>query len=230
MVYIYKKQLEEAQIILMNKVETLEPGQQEALQQKLEETYPNATVIPCSSRSGDGLDAWFDQVSNTEMTFGETMSIDYTTYGEGEAELGWLNAAIQLHASDWIDGNALLKQLADQMQAALSVNDLEIAHLKMTLAPEDETGGLAIINLVGSEFDAEASQQLMDDVERGEIILNIRAEAPPEALEAVVRQAVAACSNAPDTQLELEHLERFAPAPPEPVYREGPDSLEEAGK
>ena len=111
-----------------------------------------------------------------------------------------------------------------KQQAALNINDLEVAHLKMTLAPEGESGGLAIINLVGSQFDAEASQRLQDDVQRGEIILNIRAEAEPEALEAMVRNAVEACSGSDHVQLNLEHLERFSPGFPEPVYREGPEA------
>jgi G3E family GTPase len=221
--YIYKKQLEEAPIILMNKCDTIDDAQRDALKQTLQQEYPQAEIIVASARDGNGLDTWFDRVQNSDMPLDKTMNIDYATYGEGEAQLGWLNAAITVKASQWIDGNQLLKNLADQMQAALNINNSEIAHLKMTLAPEDETGGLAIINLVGNDFDAEASQTLMDDVERGEIIVNIRAEAAPESLEEVVRNAVMACSDA-TTQLTLDHLERFSPGQPDPVYREGPEA------
>ena len=218
--YIYKKQLEESQIILMNKCDTIDVEQRTALESTLRAEYPEAKVITCSARDGDGLSVWFDYLQNNDMNFGRVMDVDYETYGSGEARLGWLNAAIHLASNDWIDGNELLKKFTQQVQTSLKLNDLEIAHLKMTLAPEDETGGLAIVNLVGSDFDAEASQTLMDDVERGEIIVNIRAEAPPETLEKVLRDAVAACTDE-ITTLHLEHLERFAPGQPVPVYREG---------
>ena len=40
--------------------------------------------------------------------------VDYDTYAEGEALLGWLNVSVMLRSDSEIDGNELLRALADR--------------------------------------------------------------------------------------------------------------------
>jgi len=219
--YIYKKQLEEAQIILLNKCDILEPEQQQALKSCLESTYPSANLLEVSARELTGLAPWFEQVENALMPGGEAMQIDYGIYGEGEALLGWLNAAISVKANDYFDGNELVQLLAENLQTRLKAADTEIAHLKMTLNPSASSHsiGLAILNLVSNELIPEASQQLADELNAGELILNIRAESPPEALQDIVTEVIEALSS-PEISISVSHLEAFAPGQPVPVYRD----------
>jgi G3E family GTPase len=218
--YIYRKQLEEADIIVINKCDLLESAPRRDLRQALALAFPQAELFEVSARRGEGLEAWFARVTTAQQSTREAMVIDYDVYAEGEALLGWLNATVQLSAAGPFDGNAVLKTLAAEVQTQLSRLGAEVAHLKMTLDPEEGLGDLAVINLVRNDYVAELSQELQDPLQAGQLILNIRAEMAPEALSESVKSALAACAAVhPTVRLMLDHLEAFQPGRPQPTHR-----------
>lgn len=148
------------------------------------------------------------------------MEVDYEIYAEGEALLGWLNCTVQLNHSTGFDANDLLKQLASALQTELQRTGGEIAHLKMTLSPDEGLGEIAVINLVRNDFVPELSQTLEEPVASAQVILNLRAEAAPEVLKAAVESAVTACRKAiPGLGATIDHLEHFRPGKPQPTHR-----------
>ena len=92
--------------------------------------------------------------------------------------------------------------------------------LKLTLDSPSAGGQLAVISLVGSDAEPDVRESLFDAVDGGSLVVNLRAEGDPELLERVTREALEAGLGAePGLRAELEHLERFRPAPPVPVHR-----------
>lgn len=217
-IYIYRKQLEEADLIVINKTDLLEPDTLVALQAKLTKEFPNAEVLQISARTGDGLEAWFARITDAEQIARNVMEVDYEVYAEGEALLGWLNATVQLSTSEGFEARAVLQQFTAAIQAYLNEQGAEIAHLKMTLSPDVGLGGdVAIINLVRNDFVPELSADLDAPVENGQLIINLRAEGDPEILRAAVETALAAAPA--KLTATLDHLEHFRPGKPEPTHR-----------
>ena len=64
--YVYRKQLEEAGLILINKVEAIEPARVAALHEALTQEYPRARIFEVSARTGQGMDAWIDVLTRDE--------------------------------------------------------------------------------------------------------------------------------------------------------------------
>jgi len=54
--YIYRKQLEEADLIVMNKCDLLDAGSGKALRAALSKEFPKTMLFEVSARSGEGLD------------------------------------------------------------------------------------------------------------------------------------------------------------------------------
>ena len=217
-IYIYRKQLEEADLIVINKTDLLEPDTLAALQAKLTEEFPNAEVLQISARTGDGLEAWFARITDAEQIARNVMEVDYEVYAEGEALLGWLNATVQLSTPEGFEARAVLQQFTVAIQAYLNEQGAEIAHLKMTLSPDVGLGGdVAIINLVRNDFVPELSADLDAPIESGQLIINLRAEGDPETLRAAVETALAAAPA--QLTASLDHLEHFRPGKPEPTHR-----------
>ena len=218
-VYVYRKQLEEARLIVINKTDLLEPDRLARLRSALAETFPRAEVLACSARQGIGLDEWFARLTGDEDDVGEAAELDYDEYAAGEAALGWLNCTVTVTAGEAFDGNETLHGLARSIQNRLETGGAAIAHLKMTLSP-DQGHDIAVINLVGNDMVPELSQRLTDPVQRGQLLVNLRAEAAPELLEAVTREVLGDGQAVPAAvSLTLEHLECFRPARPEPTHR-----------
>src|SRR4051812_13753888 len=210
--YIYRKQLEEADIIVINKCDLLAPSQLRALHTSLALEFPSAGILEISARDGTGLEPWFLQITTGKLPGRSSMLVDYQTYAEGEALLGWLNTTLNVTATEPFDGNPVLRSLAGELQRALREAQGEIAHLKITMDPDESIGELAVINVVGNDVVPELSHELEDLVQNGQIIINIRAEASPETLEQSLRKVLVALKeSSPGIQLAIDHLEHFRP-------------------
>ncbi|MCX6966448.1 MAG: cobalamin biosynthesis protein P47K [Verrucomicrobia bacterium] len=217
-VYIYKKQIEDADLVVINKCDLLEPARLEALRTALAAHYPGKEIIAASARDEINLDTWFARLTSSEQTAQAAMEVDYETYADGEALLGWLNGTIQAAAPGGFDANLFLKRLAGEIQCRLQ--NAEVAHLKITLSPDTGLGDIAAINLVRNDFVPELSLHLDGPVESAQLIVNLRAEADPNTLGGVVREAIAASAAAfPGMQATLDHLEHFRPGKPNPTHR-----------
>lgn len=215
--YVYRKQLEDADVIVINKCDLLGDERRETLRRVLQEAVPRADVITVSARSGEGLPAWFGKLSGT-LSSHPAMAVDYDLYAEGEALLGWHNATSRLTARHSFDGNAFLQSLASRIQQGLARFAVEIAHLKMTLSP-DEGSDLAVLNLVRTDGRAEAPHRLEEELTDGELIVNLRAEGDPEQLHTVVRNALMDTARETGVTAAVEHSEHFRPGRPVPTHR-----------
>jgi Ni2+-binding GTPase involved in maturation of urease and hydrogenase len=219
-IYIYEKQLQEANVIVINKTDLLEVSRLAELRDALTARFPSKPVLEVSARHDRGLDEWFEIITGSEQGMTPAMTVDYALYGEGEALLGWLNATIQISAPTEIDANTLLADFAADLQTRLNTAAVEIAHLKMTLSPDDAFSDVAVINLVRSDATPELSQELPEPIERGELILNIRAETDPDQLRSVVNAAVEQMEvSRLGISFRLEHIESFRPGQPCPTHR-----------
>jgi G3E family GTPase len=216
--YIYRKQLEEADIIVITKNDLISAERIVALHEHIAAEFPHAKVRDVSVRAGDGVHEWFAEIGTGEAGRRSAMKVDYEIYAEGEALLGWLNATVELDSESPFDANSVLEVLAKGVQSCLT--DAEIAHLKMTLSPANGLGDIAVINLVRSDFVPELSLRLEEPITGGQVILNLRAEAAPEDLEAAVRHSLDSLSvQLPGLRTKLTHLERFRPGKPQPTHR-----------
>ncbi len=220
--YIYEKQLEEAEIIVINKVDLLEKDRFEILRRALLERFPSASVIGMSARDEENTETWFETVLATESNPLRLMEVDYAKYGEGEALLGWLNAGLRVTSTDdeEFDGNELIRMLASRLRELLAAEDIEVAHLKMTLTPESDPYEIAAVNLVRSDDRPHQSHRLTEPLEEGDLSLNMRAEASPEVLEAATRAALSdSFGEQSGLAFQTVHMECFRPGKPVPVHR-----------
>jgi G3E family GTPase len=216
--YIYLKQLEEAEIIVINKCDLLTPEQVQSLTQALRTRFPRGRVLQVSARQGTNFESWLAMLHSDEPASGESMEVDYDVYADGEALLGWMNCMASVSADVPFDGNAFLKSLAADLHARLKAAAAEVAHLKMTFSP-DEGNDLAVLNLVRNDYQPELSHTLAEQVTAGELLVNLRAEVAPEFLREATEAALLAVARTSGVSVEIDHLEAFRPGRPTPTHR-----------
>lgn len=220
-VYIYLKQLEEADLIVINKADLLAEEALHSLRQAIAAKFPSKEILTVSARTGLNLEEWFSRIAAGEQSESRVMEVDYEVYADGEARLGWLNGTVGLEAGTAFDANAFMHRLAEKIHSRLNEQGAEVAHLKATLSPEDNvTGEIAVVNLVRNDFVPELAQRVEDPVAAAQLIINLRAEAAPEVLAATVREALEAAAGVfPNLATNWEHLENFRPGKPTPTHR-----------
>jgi|ERR1043166_52149 G3E family GTPase len=219
--YIYRKQIEEADIVVISKSDLLDEGQLDELKRAIVKEFPGKEIMAVSSRNGQNLDGWFTRILDAKQSARTAMKVDYEIYADGEALLGWLNCTVQLNATKAFDSDEFLKQLAGEIQKRLSAKKSEVAHMKMTLSPEGSLSGeIAGINLVRNDFVPELSFELEVPVKAGQLIVNLRAEAAPDVLGTAVREGLEATTKKfPTLAARVDHLEHFRPGKPMPTHR-----------
>lgn len=211
--YVYRKQLEEAELLVINKVDLLADTDRRALTEALAEQFPQARVLQISCHTGEGLAEWFASVLTGQLGRRSVMQVDYALYAAGEALLGWLNASARVQCPAPFDGNAWLTDLALRLRQQLP--GIALAHLKMTLSP-DEGPDLAAISLTGADAQPHLTHALAASLTTGQLTLNLRAEADPDILQRLVR---AALSNPGPVEVRLETINAFRPGKPVPTHR-----------
>lgn len=211
--YVYGKQLEEAEIIAINKCDLLDPARLDRLQSALQNRFPGARILRISARDGSQIPAWLDLIVDRASGAASAPELDYEIYAEGEALLGWLNASVSITSPRELDGNELLRSLAAAIRSGLP--GLEIAHLKMTLVPDVDGGDIGVLNLVRSDGAAEISHSLKAPIDSADLLINLRAESDPDILKRSVMDALSTSG----FEAELRNIEHFRPGKPEPTYR-----------
>jgi G3E family GTPase len=219
--YIYLKQIEEADLVIINKCDHLDEPRLQSLRQAIVERFPHKEILTVSCREGTGLNEWFARITSAEQVARTAMEVDYQVYADGEALLGWLNCTVQLTARQAFDADLFLKELAGAIQKRLEARRAQVAHLKMTLSPDASiTGSISAVNLVRNDFVPELSFHLVEPVTSGQLIINLRAESAPDILGTVVREGLeSAAADFPTLQATLDHLEHFRPGKPTPTHR-----------
>lgn len=220
--YIWRKQAEEADFLVLSKSDLLDPDRLERIRTRLQQEFPGKEVLSMSARTGIGVSAWIQKLMSSDAGTGPLMTIDYDVYAEGEALLGWLNATIAIESTEAFDANQLLRTVADHLRTQLGT--AEIAHLKMTFSAHEGLGDIAAISLVRSDYIPELSLTLDGPATAGQIILNLRAEADPSLLRSAVESLVRSLptlSTPPRSRFSarLDHVEHFRPGRPTPTHR-----------
>jgi G3E family GTPase len=214
--YIFKKQLEEADAILINRIDELTSAQVNELAALVTGAYPGVPVLQVSARTGTGFDA-FTQLLDQEGSFGKRiLDIDYDVYADGEAELGWLNSAIRVRAAQPFALDEFLLEVVRRLQESLHAAGAEIAHLKAIGLWE---GFFGVANVVSSQGAAEVSLPSRCRATEADVIVNARVAIDPDELRRHVRSVVEAACTRIGAQMTEQQTQSFRPGRPQPTHR-----------
>ncbi|QDR81577.1 GTP-binding protein [Sporomusa termitida] len=212
-VYILRKQLEEADFIIINKADRLSPATAAALQKRTAAEWPWAKVYVISAKSGDGLENWLNDVLQSAAAGKRLAEVDYDIYAEGEAVLGWLNTTVHLQhqSADW---DSYANQLLNALQQRLAELPAAVGHVKLLV----KTGsGFVLGNITGPDnlITVRGSAGVG---QAATMTLNARAQMEPESLQAIVLEEISKAGGSA-VIAEFAALKCLKPGHPKPTYR-----------
>ena len=214
--YLFKKQLEEADIIVLNKIDSISKQETERLVSVISKAYPEKTVTAVSAREGEGMDDWLEDLLSGRPGANTVLrQIDYDRYARAEAVLGWLNAAIMLNARDSFEATEFSRKLALRLQEAFKEKNAGIGHLKFLITSGGKTMWTNVTNLTAEPL---MSGEPLGSLSKGTLVLNARVRLDPEDLEKMVKQILDGLFKETDIRSEEVDFQCFSPAYPEPPY------------
>jgi G3E family GTPase len=214
--YILKKQLEEADVILINRIDELTSAEVDELTSVVKEQHPTTPILRISARTGEGFEG-LTEILTQDGDFGRrVLDLDYDTYAEGEAELGWLNSSLRITSETPFALDDLLLEVVTKLRNSLSKVEAETAHLKTIGLWE---GFFGVANLISSDTKPELSLPSNCQVKDVDLIVNARVACDPEVLEEHVRQVIEEVCEARGAKAEFRQTQSFRPGRPVPTHR-----------
>jgi G3E family GTPase len=214
--YIFRKQLEEADLVVINKMDLVSPTEKSQLQRLIAARIPRAAVRYLSARTGEGLESWLDEVLSSPAAGSHVLDMDYDTYAEGEAVLGWLNAEIRLSAAGAsVEWRTFCSDLLKTLRATFRERRANVGHVKLLLTAG---GGHCMGNLTSRDGEPLLQGEIDGSPTQASLTLNARVEMLPEDLERIARDTLSKTAS-DHIRTEILTLHCLRPGRPRPTHR-----------
>lgn len=211
--YIYRKQLEESDMIVISKSDLLSSPQLEILTEKLGLFFADREIISLSAKENTGIEKWLKLVLENRPAGRHIVDVDYEIYAEGEAVLGWLNASVFLQGKneDW---NLLLEKFFLKLNDQLGPGH-KIHHVKVMI--EDAGGKYIIGNQTGDKDTIELRNKISNS-DLAQITINARVEISPQKLQQMIFETLKLTLNR-NVFYEIRFIKSISPGYPSPTNR-----------
>jgi len=212
--YIYKKQIEEADILIVNKIDCLSEDELNKMERLVKGKFPEKTILFQNSLDQQSINQWLITLENFKAGSRSVLDIDYDTYGAGEAELAWLDIELELFADQSSAFEAGLA-LAQEIHREITQQKLPIGHLKFFF--DDGVQQKKISFTAGSQNSitevAKSSSSKVD------ILINARVQTEPEHLQALVFNTISKIEASSGYKFITKGISSFKPGYPRPTHR-----------
>lgn len=214
--YIVERQFAEADIILINKSDTLDTAQLRELIEKTKERYPDKEVMAISAKKGQGIASWLGMLGAVPQRGATIVEVDYDRYASGEAVLGSVNMEIDLKKQTY-DWNKFCQDFMEQLAKNLAADKMAVAHAKIML---DCDCCQMTANLV-DDSGKPAYTGKVCIANQAHMILNCRAEGEPDAVLATIEKTLAEVCDKGGIAYTQTAVKSLKPGRPNPTHRYG---------
>jgi hypothetical protein len=212
--YIYKKQLEEAGLIVVNKCDLLTDEDMRKIESMLGSEYPGIKILCQDSRQEFSVRKWMDTIQQEPIIKNfVALAIDYDKYGEGETALAWLDASVIVHSKQ----KAVLRaaQFINDMRDEISFKKFPVGHLKFFLESGAWQTKISYTTGHNEQLDTAISEMIADHVR---VLVNARVETDPDELKKIFYTAISRIQDQ-TCHAEILDLASFRPGYPKPTHR-----------
>ncbi len=209
--YIYLKQLEEAGIIVVNKIDLIDEATLADVSNIMQKKYSNKIVLYQDSHDESNIAHWLHTLASySPATRLPSLSINYDIYAEGEAKLAWVDQVFEIFSLNY---HALqcTEKLINSIYFDIRAAGFPIGHLKFLVNDHEKIS-----------FTSEASPPValhITPAPTATILMNMRVQAPPDLLTQLVQNAINTAESEPGTRIVVSSQSAFQPAYPKPAFR-----------
>ncbi len=211
--YIYQKQLEEGEIIVINKTDLSENRQIADVEAWVREKYPEKQMVLQDSRNEGHVRKWLNALADySNQQLPPSLLIDYDIYGAGEARLAWFDQELEIISANNEAGTDTLIFIKE-LQDAIRHRGFPIGHLKFLVDGKYKISHTALIDTDENErISLPPSGKLI-------LLVNARIETGHELLHQLVNIVIASVESSRNCKILETSLFAFQPGYPTPTHR-----------
>ena len=211
--YIFKKQMEEADVLVLNKIDLLTDVELAEAQKVIKQDYASKKILLQNSLNENDIQQWIDCFSNESKSQRRSLDIDYEIYGAGEAKLAWLDAMLSVQ-TEKIPAIKAAALLAEIIYEKINLQELTIGHLKFFI--DDGNEQIKISYTTSHQH----RQAIVNGISfKASVIINARVQTEPEILQQVIFQSIDETVLKANCKIQVQSLSAFKPGFPKPTHR-----------
>lgn len=211
--YIYYKQIQEAGVIVVSKVDLITSRQLKELKQLIRDNYKDKVIHYQNSFDICNIQQWLNLLDSYNAdTILQSLQIDYDIYGSGEAKLAWLDQEIEINS---LDNSAIQStvSLINCIFNKIKKNNYSIGHLKFLI---DEETKVSFTSSTPESYIVKAKDT---QAASATLLINARVQTRPEVLSKIVAEAIEEEQKTSFCRIFVKSLASFKPGYPKPTYR-----------
>jgi Ni2+-binding GTPase involved in maturation of urease and hydrogenase len=214
--YIYKKQHEESDISVINKIDVLNNDELEQIKKILQSGYNSKKILFQNSLNKDSIRKWINDLNNSDIFKNrKSIDLDYDIYGEGEARLGWMDAELSIITID-DSANEVTLLLINKIFLKITELQMPIGHLKFLI--DDGTEKMKISYTTAGREEMKNLNNLKT-TSAVHLLINARVQTEPGLLKEILNSTIASVAIIMNAEITTNHLAFFKPGFPKPTHR-----------
>lgn len=214
--YIFEKQLEEADLLIVNKADLLSPEKHNLITEMINGRFEGKAVLFQNSLQQKDIGQWLETLHTYEgAPARKSLEIDYNKYGAGEAKLAWLDDEVEITAFQFNAVEAATA-LINKIYRDIRLQSLPVGHLKFLMRAGEWQRKISFTSLDEPLLKQTASPMRLESVS---LLINARVQASPAQLKQIVTGAFDHIMEEYGCRIESDNLTAFQPGFPTPAYR-----------
>ena len=212
--YIYKKQLQEADLLIINKTDLISSGKLNKINEHLTKEYPGKILLYQNSFEDNDIKKWIDTLYQFDNFLDRSsLDIDYDLYGDGEAQLAWFDQSLTIMTSQ---KNAIIitKNIIDNIYYKIDQQQLVIGHLKFFIETPDWKKKISITAMSPVSYYLPGG-----NTSQVKLLINARVQTEPQVLQKIVHETLKQIVQTHDCNIKVEKWSSFKPGYPKPLHR-----------
>ncbi len=220
--YIFAKQIEEAGILMVNKIDLLDSKRVEKVMELTTARYPRTMIRMQNSLNAHQVGQWVNLIEkDAGFSTPATLDIDYDRYARGEQSMTWIDKHYSLGLENTDKRDALGAII---MRLAQAINDERpiAGHLKFHIQSGEKSVKISVPTM--QPLDDVFRQKVHGEIKtlplgKAEMWVNALLVGSVEDLEKQIQTVLV--KGSADLSIKLEELESFSRTPgyPKPTYR-----------
>ena len=216
--YLFEQQIQEAEIVLLNKTDRVSHELMEEVKKKIYRTNHKARFIRTSAIQGFGIDEWMNEVVHIEEVSSERVAslFDYDINASDETYIGRLNASIKLTPEEFFHLEEFVKMIGLELQAEFIRKGFKAANIKLIGQNSYRVIKGSLTNSM-KEWEWNGLDQDFDFSTKITLLINAHVLAQPVQLYETIISIVKKVSEQWNVNTLVDQLECFSPERPETV-------------
>ncbi|MCZ7355332.1 MAG: hypothetical protein O8C66_15345 [Candidatus Methanoperedens sp.] len=214
--YLFSHQIQEAEVLAVNKIDLVSPAQIEQIKGILKKLNSRAEVMLISAANGTGMDILAEKILNDEYKNYYYPHVDYNVYGIAEANMGWLNGVWKVDSKHDFKVKEFIKDILMTAATMIKQNNGDIAHVKLYFTNKNNFSKASFVSF---DQDVCFTGLIPDKAATGEMAINARVAIGPKELKQSIMDSLEIVSSKYNTKLNALKIESFSPPQPKPYHR-----------